>query len=335
VSKNFDDQLFIFSEVLDEEGELQLVNMHHALSGKKWRINQSKFIEIIVNGSLDDEIQKLDSLSIKCSPLENESIKLWKSRGWLWNISYFLAVKRTNFIDVGDNAKSIRIGTLKKFSDVEELPLPEYPVNTQTSIQLISTLRNEQTSVGEILRKRHSVSAPVSERLELKTLSSVLSEALYKVSKTAINLGENGSADALMSLGSGFDFYLTVYDVRNLKPGLYRIRPESMTLDLLKTGNFRHEMSQALIGQEGPKLAACTVSLVGDFERYMWRYRHERALSLLWVDAARVMSSIIWSATKHELKMQISPAVIDSVFLDFVNLPKDLSRQCLYNISLA
>jgi hypothetical protein len=108
-----------------------------------------------------------------------------------------------------------------------------------------------------------------------------------------------------------------------------------MTLNLIKVGNFRHEMSQGLIGQQGPKLAACTISIVGDFERYMWRYRHERALSLLWIDAARVMSSIIWSATSCDLKMQISPAVIDETFLEFLNLPIDLSKQCLYNISLA
>lgn len=325
--------LVVFSEVLEDDPES--TNMHEPVSGKNWRIKTDEFIKLLISETIDEEVHRLKSLNTENSEIDKSYMNLWRARGWLWSISYFLATRNAKFLDIGENANSTRLETLRHYSIEEILPMPKYDVQSLLSIPITTDITEEKITIGKVLRNRHSVSAPTSKGLDSRILFAVLSESLNKVSKTAINLTANGSTNALNSYGSGFDFYLTIYEVENLSPGLYRLNPELMTLDLLKSGNYRHEMSQALIGQQGPKFAACTISIVGDFERYMWRYRHERALSLLWIDAARVMSSIIWSATSRELKMQISPAVIDLIFLEFLNLPQDLSKQCLYSISLA
>ncbi|WP_282793773.1 nitroreductase family protein [Streptomyces sp. CC224B] len=95
---------------------------------------------------------------------------------------------------------------------------------------------------------------------------------------------------------------------------------------------LRRRMSAILVGQPAPLSAAATVLLVADFERYQWRYRHERALRHLWLDAAHAMGYLLLSATALEKSTHISPAARDSAANACLGL-SDARHQVMYCLS--
>lgn len=68
---------------------------------------------------------------------------------------------------------------------------------------------------------------------------------------------------------------------------------------------MREVMQRCLIGHEGPASAACTLILSVEFERYQWRYRHERALRNLYVETGRIAHHLLLQATAHGLGTHI------------------------------
>lgn len=327
-------ELYVISTDYDSQNQEEQFELMHPYSGSKWKMEKTDLIYLLMHNNDNKDFGDLVNTDKSSNATTKQALNKWIENNWFLSVPLYMAFKMTKFLDVGMNAKELRIENLEKYVSEEALPMPAYSQKTISTSLISQSLRRPEISIGEMLTNRHSVSAPSSKGMDVKIIHSILNESIHKIGKLANHLARNGSAVALSSYGSSFDLYITVYEVEGLNPGIYRIRPESMQLDLIKSGTFRKEMSRALIGQEGPKISACTISIVGDFERQMWRYRHERALPLLWIDAARLMSSLIWSSTAHQLRMQISPAVMDEIFLDFFSLPKDMSKQCLYNISL-
>ncbi|MGH8350011.1 MAG: SagB/ThcOx family dehydrogenase [Pseudomonas sp.] len=115
----------------------------------------------------------------------------------------------------------------------------------------------------------------------------------------------------LISVGAAFDVYVLAYSVQGLASGVYLYEPERRSLSLKAVENLRESARAALAGQPDPTNAAVTILLVADFDRYQWRYRHERALRNLYLECGRLMQPLILVATSLGLRTGITPAIRD------------------------
>ena len=115
----------------------------------------------------------------------------------------------------------------------------------------------------------------------------------------------------LLSYGVAFDFYIIIYAVEALNPGVYFYDLSTHQLILLREGNLRDEMRECMLGQAAPKTAAWTIVMVADFAQYHWRYRHERGLRNLYIEAGRLAQNLILWAASYELASLPTPAIRD------------------------
>lgn len=138
----------------------------------------------------------------------------------------------------------------------------------------------------------------------------------------------------LISVGAAFDIYVLVYSVEGLTPGAYLYELEWDALSPKRSGDLRESARAALAGQPDPTNAAATVLLVADFDRYQWRYRHERALRNLYLECGRLMQPLILVATALGLQTGITPAIRDQLVGALVAL--DLGNwQALHSLTIS
>lgn len=159
--------------------------------------------------------------------------------------------------------------------------------------------------------KRRSVGAFKPNTLGPETLSTLLYHGTRKIRECRRLSSGVDTESLLISVGSALDVYVLVYSVLDIRPGAYLYEMEPGSLSLKRSGDIRESIVGALAGQPDPTNAAATVLLVADFDRYQWRYRHERALRNLYVECGRLMQPLILMATALGLQTGITPAIRD------------------------
>ena len=116
---------------------------------------------------------------------------------------------------------------------------------------------------------------------------------------TGIQRAEDGyefrtapSAGALYPI----ETYLTVNNVKGLKPGIYHYSISSHHLEQLKVGDFGRQTAAAALGQ-GMCAAACVVFIWSAiFERCKWKYG-QRAYRYIYLDAGHIAENLALAAT--------------------------------------
>jgi SagB-type dehydrogenase family enzyme len=68
------------------------------------------------------------------------------------------------------------------------------------------------------------------------------------------------------------ELYLNVHAVEGLPPGAYRYQPESLSLNLLKAGDFRAQSAHLCLGQDLGGTASFTAFFLADLEAVLERY---------------------------------------------------------------
>lgn len=93
------------------------------------------------------------------------------------------------------------------------------------------------------------------------------------------------------SFGSAFDVMVAVADVPGLRPGWYWYRLTDSVLvpaQLAAAKEVRSRLDDLSSHQGTPLGCGAAIILVARLDRYRWRYRHDRALRHVYVDAGRI-----------------------------------------------
>ncbi|GAA3296812.1 SagB/ThcOx family dehydrogenase [Dactylosporangium vinaceum] len=243
---------------------------------------------------------------------ETSTERKWLDRQWHPSLEYYLWSRRPDFADTFDADGSVRTGLVEGYlSDGPPDSFAEQPrgdVTLPAPRALPAGL-----PLTSVLLARRSTRSFTAAPTTVQDLSDILWHAFDDVRRVRA-IPVTGPLDYFRSHGSAFDFYTVVYGVGDIPPGVYRYHLAAHQLDLVTPGEHREEMVQTILGMRGPYTAACTVSIIVDFPRYQWRYRHERALRHLYMAAGRLGQRLIIVGESLGLGTLPTPATRDRRF---------------------
>jgi SagB-type dehydrogenase family enzyme len=257
----------------------------------------------------------------------------WWEREWAASLDYYQWSRRSLYRDTIDEDGGQRRETLSAYlRDDGPPPARLYPAGTAVPLTPARALPSDVT-LGQELLKRRTVRVYAREAVPAASLSDILWHGLAGVRLTRTTVSDDDLLHLLDSYGIAFDFYVVIYDVAEIAPGVYYYDIEAHALVLLVAGEFREEMTTNLFGQTAPRSAAWTVLIAADFLQYAWRYRHERALRNLYVDAGRVAQQLLLIAGAYAIGSFMTPALRDRALAALLHL--DPARQApLYSVTM-
>jgi SagB-type dehydrogenase family enzyme len=159
--------------------------------------------------------------------------------------------------------------------------------------------------------------------VSLSVLTETLAEAFVDVRERRLVTDPDTPLSLVTSsFGSAWDVYIVAYDVEGLQSGAYKYDVVTRRLEARRTDHpdIRSYMCDALQGQRPPATAGFTVILVADFPRYQWRYRHDRALRVLYLESGIVSQYVVLAAWARGLATLVTPAQKDSAVSDLLGL---------------
>ena len=152
----------------------------------------------------------------------------------------------------------------------EETPLQ----NTAPEIIQLPTPRfDSETSVEKALLQRRSVRSYKKDPLTVSDISQILWAAQGITEKT-YGLRTAPSAGALYPL----ELYLVAANVDELKPGVYKYKPQDHTIKRISDGNKRINVSNSALKQDAIENSSAIVIIAAIYERTKVKYgnRSER-----------------------------------------------------------
>ena len=166
-------------------------------------------------------------------------------------------------------------------------------------------------SVQKALKTRKSIRLYSGEPLTPEVLSFLLwaSGGIQRVER-GMALRTAPSAGALYPI----ETYLVLQAVSGIAPGIYHYAVKDHALELLKSGQYGHETTQAALGQKMCLNAAVVFIWTALFARSKWKY-DERAYRYIYLDAGHVAENLALAATS----IGLGTCQIGALFDDEVN----------------
>ena len=307
----------------DENNSVIVSNSWHQ---KRVRVPLPQFVEELLGDDLSHKvIRQLEGLGFtsdtSMSADEQRLIERWLERGWGPSLEYLLWSRVSQYAD--EDQPDVRAEIVKEYQKRDGAP-PTRVRSGGEYIPLGPFLElPSDVSVGEIYMRRRTVRKYADRLVSLKMLSSVLwhgFERLRGCRKIEVDGGD--LVQLFRSYGSAFDVYVMIYGVDSLGPGVYVYEPVGHSLKLVRAGEFRQEMFDILCGQGAPKTASWTIFLVANFPQYQWRYRHERALRNLYIEAGRIGHELILVGSSFGFGTFQTPAARDREAMELLALDK-------------
>ncbi len=166
----------------------------------------------------------------------------------------------------------------------------EYP--KAKSIELPSMETIKRIDFDRILRLRKSIRGFSSKPVTKQQLSYLL------LTSTGIHRREKGyefrivpSAGALYPI----ETYILANKVSDLEMGIYHYSVKSHTLDEVRLGDFREDVSFAALGQRMCSRAAIIFLWTAIFNRSKWKYK-QRAYRYIYIEAGHIAQNLAISA---------------------------------------
>ena len=258
-------------------------------------------------------------------------ISMWWAKGWHPSLEYFLWSRTDRFQDKQDTTGAIRRRVIRQFLD-NGGPPTRVPSHGPTIALPEAQRLPDNVTLGTLLMNRRTIRTYVTSPAPLPVLSGILLHGLADVREKR-NRPVRDELDYLQTHGVGFDFYLVIYSVAGLNPGVYRYDVANHTLVQQKTADLRAKMKSILIGMKSPETASWTFIITADFAQYQWRYRHERALRHLYMASGRVGQRMITVGSSYRFGTLPTPAMCDLNCCKLLDL--DLSRQApVYTLTM-
>lgn len=241
-----------------------------------------------------------------------DGVRHWVERGWEPSLDLYLMSRGLSYVDAcadlegGDAARG---ETVERFLAEEPCPRRAEVAGERLPLPAPAPLARRQ--LGKVLMERRSVRRYARGATGAQAVSGLLWHGLDTVRGMRRAARSGRPIDLLLSFGVAFDFYLAVYDVDGLDRGLYAYDLEAHAL--VRLGDLApDEQVPWFWGMPGPLTAAGTVLLAADFRHFHWRYRHDRALRDLYIEAGRVGQRLIVAAGYAGLGTLVSPATRDA-----------------------
>lgn len=318
------------------------VDVSNSLSGKRYRVSSGELAAALLrntapeNAAVREELTAGGLLTDRESPNEEAAtgVDHWTKRSWGLALDYFLWSRRRTFDD-GTGTKDERSQAARRLLTLIGPP-PSPPVTTEhirlPKIMLSEILPETENDLRAILMNRRSSFGFAGRNLSLESVAAILWSALA-TPRGCRHADPAEPLGLLRSFGIAFDFYLCAYQVTGIDQGCYAYDLKEHAIKSLVAGDLRPEMRQIVIGQPSLERASASVILVADFDRYLWRYRHERALRNLYMESGRIVQYLLLAATATKIRTHITPAIRDSLALELLNLPPE-RHQAFYVLTL-
>jgi hypothetical protein len=249
-------------------------------------------------------------------------LRHWYERGWYPAEQYYLASRRWAYLDEDDADGSVRESVMRRFlADDGEPPAEQFGVGPRTALGEPAPPGNQR--LARLLLERRTGRAYRREPVPLESLSGLLWYGLDDVRKRRAAIDPQRPLSYLNSFGSAWDFFLCVFDVASLEPGVYRYAVGEHELISTGPGLHREHMVKILQGMRSPLTAAWTLVLIADAPRYQWRYRSESGLRRLFVEAGILGQELTVLGGSYGLSTLSTPAQQDRLCLELLDLSRD------------
>ncbi|NIA72316.1 SagB/ThcOx family dehydrogenase [Pelagibius litoralis] len=251
-------------------------------------------------------------------PQDMQGWEKWRDREWIPSLDLHLWSRWIKPIDK-TNHRAGHERAIKEYLRSASPMEATHPPGKVVSLDPASRVSSER-SFGELAMRRRTMRRYSTRPTPGGLFSAWLQRGFGHVRRVR-GLDLNSSySHYLKTHGLAFDFYMILYNVEGKQSGVYFYRPVEQDLVEVRPGDFRQEMTRMLIGQTAPLSASWTAVFVADFPRYQWRYRHDRGLRHLYIDAGWVGQELIWAGMQFGLGALPTPATRDSDLCDLLKV---------------
>lgn len=289
---------------------------------KKSFVTDLDSLKEILNDYEKEEIQtKLSKQEIvmekELEAYISDGLSHWKNRKWEPALDLYLSSRNISYADKEDTTGKIREKIIKK-----DYGTPVFITSAHTfkNTILLDYIDYKETEnfYDMILRRKSVRDFDKLSKLSVDKFNIFTLEGTKKIKKTRELMIKEGNL--LRSYASAFSFYFTIFNVEGFENGNYFLDIENSAMSLIKSGDFSHKLPEYLGEQNFSKSANFTLLLVANFGIYQWRYRHERALRNLYIEAGRVLEHFSIAGLKVGLQGVVTPALADRKLGEFLDL---------------
>lgn len=300
---------------------LDLAKNRDCQSTDKPKLQRLQQAGVLSSGSTDDVVEGLPS-----------AIE-WVRFGWQASLDYFMWSRHVQYADKDDRTGSIRCSSLQAYVDERGLPPTRMAVVGAELVLPIPEALPKDAMLGNIMMRRRTVRRFRANSASLQDLSNVLWHGLEHVRQCRA-LSQQNLMNLLVSYGVAFEFFLICYDVQHVPCGVYSYDLFNHRLILIQEGDYRERMIEILVGQSPPSTAHWTVILLADYDQYQWRYRHERALRNIYIEAGRICHELIMYGLAYNVGTFMTPAIRDSRLLALLQINDTVRFDPIYTLTM-
>lgn len=309
------------------------------LDAKRYAVDRETFLNALVNEKMgNDDVERHSKQLNKIRSgnggmrAHKESYGHWWKRGWHPSLEYYMWSRNTNYYDVEDSTGEKRRETIKRYINDEDPPKRIQPRGRAIPLPQPRKPSYDGDTLGKLLMERRTMRKFKNQPVSLNTLSDFLWYGLDLVRRTR-NASNKDLLGYLLSYGVAYDFYIVLYSVADLDPGVYYYDLSEHELIQVKEGRYREQMVKYIFDQPSPLTANWTMLLVADVDQYQWRYRHERALRNLYIEAGRISQHLLLTGMVHKLGTLCTPAILDSGISNLLHLDR-IRQYAVYSLTM-
>jgi SagB-type dehydrogenase family enzyme len=298
------------------------IDIEDLTTGRRFLADGKIISEIVLN---DSDVNILDQYGL--SKEENEdcissNAVHWLNRNWHLPLFYYLSSRNVKYYDndqYGVEKRKLLLQSYLKQDTCNERYVPSGKEFILPGANELNPSLLEHQALGLNRRSKRSFNNVPCRTQEL---SDLLFNGLLSVKTTREYSTEEDILNYCKSYCVSFDFYIAIYNVENIEPGIYYYDLVRHVLILIEAKDFREDICDILQGMQAPKSANLTIFFISDLMQYVWRYRHERALMSVYMQAGQICQEIIDSGLSLMLQGLCTPATKDTILIQHLKLNK-------------
>lgn len=188
-----------------------------------------------------------------------------------------------------------------------------YP-QAKNTIKLPEVKTKGTVSVEEALQNRRSKRKFKPRQLKIEEVSQLL--------WSAQGVTKDGFFRTTPSAGSmyGLEVYLVAGMVNGLEAGIYKYKPKTHELELVRQGDFRYELADAALAQLFVEKAPATIIIAAVYERLENKYT-EKGIPYAHLEAGHAGQNIYLQAVAMNLGTCAVASFVPSDIKKLVNMP--------------
>ncbi len=130
-----------------------------------------------------------------------------------------------------------------------------------------------------------------------------------------------------------WNYYIAIFNVQGIQPGLYLYCPLQHGLILVKEGNFREKLVTLLCGMSATLTASFTMIFSIDLITAQQQLPYERALREIYIDSGRMAQKLILKGIQYHIGALPSPAMRDTSMCQFLGIDPTFKIP-IYSVSM-